>query len=132
MIVDASALLAVLLREPDAQRFADALTLAARARIPAPNWLEAAMVLDRRGDARARNGFDAALEELRIEVAPFGAAHAAHARQAWRDYGRGSGNPARLNFGDCLAYGFAKGEREPLLFKGEDFTHTDVRPALED
>ena len=65
-----------------------------------------------------------------VRVEPFTAEHAALARQAWRDYGRGSGHPAKLNFGDCLAYGFAKAEREPLLFKGSDFPRTDIEPAL--
>ncbi len=128
--MDASALLAVILREPEAQLFADAMTLASQARISAPNWTEAAMVVDRRGDPRARNRFETVVRELRIEVAALGAQHAALARQAWRDYGRGSGHPARLNFGDCLAYGFAKAEGQPLLFKGDDFTQTDIESAL--
>lgn len=88
------------------------------------------MVLDRRGDQQALSRFKDFMERYEVRVEPFTAEHATLARQAWRDYGRGSGHPARLNFGDCLAYGFAKGEREKLLFKGDDFTHTDIEPAL--
>ncbi len=123
-------MLAVLLGETDAARYEDAIAHAMRRRMAAPNWLEAAAVLDRRADAPARASLDEFVEQLRISVEPFTAAHAALARQAWRDYGRGSGHPARLNFGDCLAYGFAKAEGQPLLFKGNDFNQTDIEPAL--
>ena len=96
----------------------------------APSWLEAALILDRRVDVSGRANLDEFVEQLRVSVEPFTAEHAALARQAWRDYGRGSGHRAQLNFGDCLAYGFAKAEREPLLFKGDDFVHTGLEPAL--
>ena len=88
------------------------------------------MVLDRRGDEKALAGFEEYTKRYNIRIEPFTAEHAAVARHAWREYGRGSGHPARLNFGDCLAYGFAKAEREPLLFKGGDFIHTDIEPAM--
>ena len=89
------------------------------------------MVVDRRGDPVARSRFDEIVREVPIEIAAITAAHAASARQAWRDYSRGA-HPAKLNFGDCLAYGFAKIEGEPLLFKGNDFSQTDIEPALKD
>ena len=89
------------------------------------------MVVDRRGDPIASNLFDEIVKEVPIEIAAISAAHAASARQAWRDYGRGA-HPAKLNFGDCLAYGFAKIEGEKLLFKGNDFSRTDIEPALKD
>ena len=63
-------------------------------------------------------------------IEPVTEAHAHIAREAYRDFGRGSGHPARLNFGDCFAYALARALNEPLLFKGEDFTHTDITPAL--
>ncbi len=120
----------MLLGEADAAQYEDVIAHADRRRMAAPSWLEAAVVLDRRADVLARGSLDAFVERLRISVEPLTAVHAAIARRAWRDYGRGSGHPARLNFGDCLAYGFAKGEREPLLFKGNDFIHTDIEPAM--
>ena len=130
MIVDASALLAVVMMEPEGAVMARAVARAARPRIPAPTWFEALMAVERRGDAVAQARFDEVVQTLRLEITPFTAAHAAAARQAWREYGRGTQHPAKLNFGDCLAYGFAKVEREALLYKGDDFPHTDIEPAL--
>ena len=130
MIVDASALLAVVLAEPDAARYADAMTDAEHLRISAPSWFEASLIVDRRGDTLARSRFDEFARTFEVSIEPFTAAHAIAARQAWREYGRGSRHPAKLTFGDCLAYGFAKVEGEPLLYKGDDFPHTDIRPAL--
>lgn len=130
MILDASAVLALIFDEHDSPRFADAMADATDLRIAAPSWFEAAMAVDRRGDVVARARFEDLITRFSLRVEPFTAEHATLARQAWRDYGRGSGHPAKLNFGDCLAYGFAKGEREPLLFKGNDFVHTGAEPAL--
>lgn len=129
MIIDASALLALLFREPDAPRYADAMAGASRLRMSAVSWFEAAMAIDRRGDAIARTGFDAFLQRYGIEVEALTASHALAARQAWRDFGKGK-HAADLNFGGCLTYGFAKVEREPLLFKGDDVSRTDIEPAL--
>jgi ribonuclease VapC len=74
---------------------------------------------------------DELMEEFSILIEPFTAEQAQIARQAYRDYGRGSGHPANLNFGDCFAYALARVKREPLLFKGDDFVHTDVRSAIQ-
>jgi ribonuclease VapC len=98
--------------------------------ISAANYLEAAVVLDRRGHPASARLLDAMLEANDVEVVSVLPSHAYLARQAYRDYGRGSGHPARLNFGDCFAYALAIDTGEPLLFKGTDFTHTDVRSAL--
>jgi ribonuclease VapC len=76
------------------------------------------------------NRFDALLAQLDVRVVPFTPSQATIARQAYRDFGRGSGHPAKLNFGDCFAYALAIDTDEPLLFKGDDFHHTDVRVAL--
>jgi ribonuclease VapC len=127
MIVESSAPLAVALDEPDARRFADAMTAAPRPRISAANWYEVVMVVDRRGDAEARRRLDA----LVLQLVPFTAAHAAHAREASRNSSRGR-RGAKLNVGDCLACGGAKGERETLLFKGRAFGRTDIEPAMKD
>lgn len=125
MIVDSSAVIAVLRNEPEADRFAQAL-VDHPAKMSAANWLEAAMVADGSGDAQAPRSFDAIIETAEIEVVDVTAAHARKARAAFRRYGRGSGSPARLNFGDCLAYALSAIADEPLLFKGEDLVHTDV------
>jgi ribonuclease VapC len=106
-----------------------ALGTADRIRIAAPNWLEAAMVVDRRGDAAAVQLFTAVVQELGIEVLDWTAAHANAARLAWAQFGKGR-HLAALNFGDCMAYAAARVENEPLLFKGNDFGRTDIKPAL--
>lgn len=129
MIVDASALLAIVLDEPDGRRFAEIIAGAPRARMPAATWFEAALVIDTRGDDVASHRFDDAVRSLGIELIAFTPEHAEHARKARRVYGRRR-HPAELNFGDCMVYGVAKAEREPLLFKGNDFSQTDIEPAL--
>ena len=130
MIIDASALLAIVLNEPDGDVFARSIARAARRRMPAVSWFEASLAVDARGDAIAGSRFDDVVRKLDIEIVPFTAQHAERARQARRLYGRGTGHKAQLNFGDCMAYGAAKAEGEPLLFKGDDFPHTDIEPAL--
>jgi ribonuclease VapC len=88
------------------------------------------MVVERRGDPIASGLFDDFISEFAIEIAGLNAEHVMRGRQAWRDFGKGSGHPAKLNFGDCMAYGFARVEGEPLLFKGDNFAQTDIEPAL--
>lgn len=128
MIIDTSALIAVLFSEPEADTFS-ALMAAEPARVSAANWLEATMVADgRRNDAGRR--LDRLVDGLGVTVEPVTEAHARAARIAFRRYGRGSGSPAELNFGDCFAYALSATSGEPLLFKGDDFTHTDVLRAL--
>lgn len=130
MIVDTSALIAVLRDEPDAATYAQAIAKAAVRRISAANYVETAAVIDASRDPIASRRFDDLLREARLEIEPVTAAQARIAREAYRDFGRGSGHPARLNFGDCFAYALAKAMNEPLLFKGDDFTHTDVSSVL--
>jgi ribonuclease VapC len=129
MIIDSSALLAVVLAEPDAAQYARAIAVSGTRRIPSAIWFEASMRIDAMGDAFAVTRFDDFLKDFRIEVVPFTFDHAREARRARMLYGKPH-HPARLNFGDCLAYGVAKHEREPLLFKGNDFSQTDIEPAL--
>jgi len=131
VIVDASALLAVVFNEPDGRRFAEIIAGAPRARMPAATWFEAALAVDTNGDDLASRRFDDAVRNLRIELIAFTPEHAEQAREARRIYGR-KRHPAQLNFGDCMVYGVAKAEREPLLFKGNDFSLTDIEPALKD
>ena len=92
---------------------------------------EAAIVIDAGRSPVASRRLDDLLREAGITIEPVTEAQARIARQAYRDFGRGSGHPARLNFGDCFAYALARETGETLLFKGDDFTHTDVSPALE-
>lgn len=131
MIVDTSALIAILRDEPEASVMAHAIEEAAERRISAANWLEAAAVIDGSRDPVASRRFDELVDVARIAVVPVTEAQARIARAAYRDFGKGSGHPAGLNFGDCFAYALAKDTGEPLLFKGRDFVHTDVVPALE-
>jgi ribonuclease VapC len=129
MIVDSSALVAILKNEPEAEAFSKAMEAAKAVRISAATYLETHIVVD-----GYRNPIlTARLEEIfanpGIEIEPVTAEQARIARQAYRDYGRGSGHPANLNFGDCFSYALARDKREPLLWKGDDFGHTDIRPA---
>jgi ribonuclease VapC len=129
MIIDSSALVAILRNEPDAAACARAIEAAPRRRLSAVNFVEAAVVIDIARDPIASRRFDELLKEAEITVEPVTEAQARIAREAFRDFGRGSGHPAKLNFGDCFAYALAKASGEPLLFKGEDFSQTDVMAA---
>ena len=129
MIVDTSALIAILRDEPEARDFAIALAGADRRRISAANYLETAIVIDGSRDPIASRRFDDLLREAEVAVEPVTAEQARVAREAYRDFGRGSGHAARLNFGDCFAYALAKTAGEPLLFKGADFLHAGI-PAV--
>lgn len=130
MIVDTSALVAILRDEPDAETYAIALAEAAGASISAANYLETAIVIDASRDPVASRHVDDLVKAAGLVVEPVTEQHAAIARAAYRDFGRGSGHPARLNFGDCFAYALARQTGLPLLFKGDDFIHTDVTPAI--
>lgn len=129
MIVDSSAIVAVLRDEPDAERYALALASSASSKMSAANWFETAIVIDSARDPVASRRFDEIVAWARIEVIGVTPAMAELARRAYRDFGRGSGSPAQLNFGDCFAYALAADTREPLLFKGRDFSHTDLAAA---
>ena len=130
MIVDTSALIAILRDEPEAPACAKAIEDASRRRISAANFVEAAIVIDASRDPVASRRFEDLVREAQLVVEPVTEAQARIAREAYRDFGKGSGHPARLNFGDCFAYALARATGEPLLFKGNDFTHTDIAPAL--
>jgi ribonuclease VapC len=130
MIVDTSAVIAVLKEESDAPRFLRVLTMSAEPkRMSAANYLEAAIVVDANRNPLLSRRLDDLIVQTEIRGEPVTLEHAEIARAAYRDFGRGSGHPAQLNFGDCFAYALAKSMREPLLFKGDDFSHTDVAIA---
>jgi ribonuclease VapC len=126
MIIDSSALLAIVRREPEAQWFVEAIRSVPAPRMSAANYLEASIVIDGARNPVASRRFDEVVEELSIVIEPVTPEQARIARQAYRDFGKGSGHPAQLNFGDCFAYALAIDTRESLLYKGNDFTHTGL------
>lgn len=126
MMVDSSALIAILKDEPERPPFRDLLLETPRPQICAVSVVETSMVA---GPGRQAD-VDALLNAARLEVVAFDQAHARLAIEAHRTYGQGSGSPARLNFGDCMVYAVAKAAGHRLLFKGADFTHTDLEPAI--
>jgi len=129
VIVDSSALLAILRLEPEAGTYMDLIRDAPVCRMSAANVLESGIVIDAAADPIASRRFDDFLASVDIVIEPVSEEQARLGRAAYRDFGRGSGHPAQLNFGDCFAYALAKAMREPLLFKGADFGLTDVTPA---
>jgi ribonuclease VapC len=126
MIIDTSAIIAILRNEPEAAFFAGAIADASDRRVSAVNYVEAAVVIDASGDPIASRRVDDFFKVAQISIDAVTQTHAKIARDAYRDFGKGSGHPARLNFGDCFAYALAKSVGEPLLFKGNDFMHTDI------
>jgi ribonuclease VapC len=131
MIVDTSAIVAILRDEPEAQSFANTIAGARIRRVSAVNYVEAAAVIDGSRDPIASRRFDDFFREASFIVEGVTFEQAAIAREAYKDFGKGSGHEARLNFGDCFAYALAKTMSEPILFKGQDFKHTDLASALE-
>lgn len=129
MIVDTSALLAILQAEPESRLFAEAIEAVSRPTLSVVSFVEASMVLDTRHGAEGRDRLDRVIRESRMEIAPVDLEQAQIAREAFRDFGKGR-HPARLNFGDCFAYALARQRGEPLLFKGDDFARTDIRSAV--
>ena len=128
MIIDTSAVLAVLFGEPDAGRYEGAIAAAWPRRMSVVALLEAAMVVESRGGAAAGQELDMLLEKSAVELVSVTPEHANAARRAWRRFGKGN-HPAALNFGDCFAYALARTAGEPLLFKGRDFAQTDIEAA---
>ena len=131
MIVDSSAMLAILLGAPEGPALLDTLVAAEHPRMSVANWLEVAMLIEEKGGRLASLRFDEFFRTSGIELAPVDAAQAEAARTAWRHFGRHK-HSARLNFGDCFAYALAKRTGEKLLYAGEDFDRTDIEPALKD
>ncbi len=125
MIIDTSALLAILYQEEDALFFAAAMAAAPDLNMSAANFLEAAINIDVLGDAEASRQLDAFVRRAGIEISSVTLEQAQIARQAYLDFGKGR-HPAGLNFGDCFAYALARETGKPLLFKGDDFGKTDI------
>ena len=129
MVVDSSAVIAILLREADADRFDRALADAPVRLISAVNRVEVSLVVEGRKREAGRADIEALFRALPIEVAAVTSQQAEVAIEAFRRYGKGR-HRARLNIGDCFAYALAKTTDQELLFEGDDFSHTDIRPAL--
>ena len=129
MIVDSSALIAILMGESDGSAFRTRIKEADVARMSTGSFVECAIVIDSKGGPRLGRKLDDLLRSG-IELVEVTEEHARMARQAYRDFGKGSGHPAGLNFGDCFAYALASVTGEPLLYKGDDFSHTDLRSAV--
>ena len=128
IVVDTSALAAIVLGEPDGERFRDALEHATVA-ISAASVTEARIVLDSRAGGDALRDLTELLDVCEATITPYDEEHASATHAAWRRFGKGR-HPAQLNLGDCMAYATAKLADAPLLFKGKDFTQTDITPAI--
>jgi ribonuclease VapC len=126
MIVDTSAIVAMLQLEPEATAMLKLLSPRRDSKLSAGNYLECGIVIDKPKDPAASADLDALISTLRIEIVPVTHEHAKIARQAYRDFGKWSGHKAKLNFGDCFAYALAMERGEPLLFKGDDFVHAGL------
>jgi ribonuclease VapC len=129
MIVDSSAIVAIVWAEPEAEQFVYAIVGSGDAAMSAGNYLETSIVIDRDRDPALSARLDATLNKLNVSIAPLTAEQARLARQAYRDFGKGSGHPAKLNFGDCFAYALAMERGDALLYKGDDFAHAGLTRA---
>ncbi len=129
MIIDTSVITAILREEPGATAFAEAIERAGTRRMSAATYVEIGAVIDGARDPVASRLVDDLIATAPIVIESVTADQARIAREAYRDFGKGSGHPAGLNFGDCFAYALAKATGEPLLFKGNDFSQTDVTAA---
>jgi ribonuclease VapC len=130
MIVDSSALVAILVNEEDGDSLSMVLDRTEVVRLSAASYFETSIVIDHYRDAVLSARLDDAILDSDIVIEPVTVEQARIARQAYRDYGKGSGHPAQLSFGDCFSYALAREKREPILFKGDDFSKTDLRSAL--
>jgi ribonuclease VapC len=130
MVIDSSALIALLLGEAETSRIVAAVAAAPRTRVSAASYLETAIVMIRRSGPQAREALDRLIADLDIEIVPFDQAQAMIASDAYVRFGKGGGHPAQMNYGDCFTYALAKVSGEPVLYKGDDFAHTDLVAAL--
>jgi ribonuclease VapC len=128
MIIDTSALLAMILKESDSDRFISIMEKTRIRRLSAASYVEAAMNVDRKADQVGRAMLDTLIDDFLIKIEPVTVEQAHLAREAFVRFGKGR-HQAGLNFGDCFSYALAKAHREPLLFKGTDFIHTDLESA---
>ena len=128
MVLDSSSVLAIVFQEPEAERFAFAIAAAPTRLISAVNWLETLMVVEGRYGAEPADDALLILQSLEVQILPFDREQMIEARAAWHRFGKGR-HPAALNLGDCCAYAAALTRGEPLLYKGQDFSRTDIMAA---
>jgi ribonuclease VapC len=126
--VDTSVIIAILRDEPDAAVIGEILERSQDCHMSAVSYVEAAVVVDSNRNPVLSRRLDDLLRDVEIGVEPVTLNQARIAREAYRDFGKGR-HRAGLNFGDCFAYALAKEKGEPLLFKGDDFCHTDIESA---
>ncbi|MDO5697105.1 MAG: type II toxin-antitoxin system VapC family toxin [Dermatophilus congolensis] len=126
MIVDSSAIIAILWDETDGARLTEVILNAPDPRMSAASFIECGVVIDRRGGPASEARFLQIFGELGIGLEPVTIEQSRIGREAHRRFGAGSGHPARLNFGDCFSYALSAATGKPLLFKGRDFGATDV------
>jgi ribonuclease VapC len=129
MVIDSSALLAIILDEPEVEEFVSIVAKAKIVRLSAASYVEASIVLTMRGRPQRQSSLNDYIQRYEIQIEPVTVEQAKLASEAFSAYGKGLHN-ARLNYGDCFTYALAKAMREPLLFKGNDFTKTDLEPAV--
>ena len=129
MILDTSALIAILFGEADAETYANAMSAAETCRLSAASFVEVAIVVEAQTKGRGSHAVDTLLRRANVVIEPVTEEHAHLAREAYAQFGKGR-HRAGLNFGDCFSYALAKASGEPLLFKGNDFRKTDITPAL--
>ncbi|MGI8486116.1 MAG: type II toxin-antitoxin system VapC family toxin [Thermomicrobiales bacterium] len=130
MIMDTSVVIAILKNESDSELYAEAIERAPIRRISAVTLFEMGIVADRNENPALSQAVDDFVALIHPIIEPVTEAQAWIARQAYREYDKGSGHPAQLNVGDCFSYALAKDRDEPLLYKGNDFVHTDIRPGI--
>ena len=128
MIIDTSVLMAIILKEPEELEYTERINSEpGPRRMSCASYLEAGIVVDRDMNPVLSKRLDRLIEALGIDLEPVTPSQVRIARQAYATFGKGTGHKAQLNFGDCFAYALAEEKREPILFKGNDFNHTDLR-----
>ena len=130
MVIDSSALLVLLLGEPETERFVAAIAADTERLLSAASYLETAIVMVSRFGPQGLEKLDRLISELSIDIAPFNAEQARLGIASFQQYGRGTGHPAALNYGDCFTYALAKFTEHSVLFKGNDFSRTDLMSAV--
>ncbi|MEC5289598.1 type II toxin-antitoxin system VapC family toxin [Aurantimonas sp. C2-6-R+9] len=130
IVVDSSAIVAVTNAEPEAERITRLIVNDDEVSISAATFVETAIVIRSQHGSQGVRRLHEMMEDMVLRTHPFNVRQADLAIEAYRRFGRGSGSPARLNFGDCFSYALARSLDAPLLFKGDDFFHTDIEPAL--
>ena len=125
MVIDSSALAAILFGEPERRQFIEAIEAADSKLISVANWLEISIIIEARTGAEGSRDLEQFIERAGIEIVPVDLEQGRFARDAWLRFGKGR-HPAALNYGDCFAYGLARARSQTLLFKGDDFVDTDI------